>query len=571
MSKWMVQTKKADFESIGLKYGIDKVVARVIRNRDVCTDEEFEMYIGAGLDMMHDPLLLKDAGKAADIIIRKIKESKKIRIIGDYDIDGICSTAILIKGFKAAGADVDYMVPDRVVDGYGINESLIDKALEDDVDTIVTCDNGIAAIDQINYAKSKGLTVIVTDHHDIPFKEEEGEKIYLSSMADAIVNPKQIECNYPYKLLCGAGVAYKLICILYDRLSLDEKDLEEYRQLAAVATIGDIVELKDENRILVRNGLRTMKDTGNVGLRLLIQECGVDIACISAYHIGFVVGPCLNASGRLDTASKAVQLLLEKDLDKAREMAQVLKSFNEERKAMTEKQAKIAIDMVESEDKMDYNVLVVYLPDCHESIAGIIAGRIREHFYKPSIVITDAADGAKGSGRSIEGYNMFEELTKCRELLTKFGGHPMAAGLSLAKENIDKLRAMLNANAMLTEDDLTPITWIDVPMPLNYVTMPLIGQLGLLEPFGKGNEKPVFADRNLLVRSSAVIGKNSNVLKLQLECSDGSVADAIQFNVDSSNIPQKGDIISVVYYPSINEFKGRKSIQFIIQEWKKVV
>ncbi|MBQ4282850.1 MAG: single-stranded-DNA-specific exonuclease RecJ [Lachnospira sp.] len=570
MSRWMVYAKKADFNAIGEKYNIDPVIARIIRNRDVCRDEDISRYVNADIDMMHNPADMKDADKAADILIEKIKNNKKIRIIGDYDIDGICSITILLKGLIAAGANVDYTVPDRIVDGYGINENLIDKALEDGVDTIITCDNGIAAIEQINYGKEKGLTIIVTDHHDIPFKEENGSKVYMSSQADAIVNPKQQECKYPYELLCGAGVAYKLITLLYGRLALDKSDLQEYIQLAAVATIGDIVELKDENRILVKHGLKTMKDTKNIGLRTLIQECGVEIEDISAYHIGFIIGPCLNASGRLDTAAKAVELLMETDSDKVREMAQMLRSFNEERKEMTEKQAKLAIEKVEAQAEQADNVLVVYLPDCHESIAGIIAGRVREHFYKPAIVITDAAEGAKGSGRSIEGYNMFEELTRCRELLTKFGGHPMAAGLSLEKENIDVLRKQLNDNAELTEEVLTPVTWIDVPMPLDYVSMRLISQLELLEPFGKGNEKPIFADRNLVVRAASVIGKNANVLKMQLQCADGSVKEAIQFRADKDDVPKRGEVLSVVYYPGVNDFKGKRTIQFIIQEWKRI-
>lgn len=566
----MVRTKKADFAAISQRFCIDPVLARTIRNREICTDEEFDMYINAGLDKLHNPCMMKDIEKAADIIIEKIEKQAKIRIIGDYDIDGICSTSILLKGLKTAGAYVDYMVPDRIIDGYGINESLIDRALEAGVDTIITCDNGIAAIEQINYAKDKGLTVVVTDHHDVPFNEENGRKVYLRSEADAIVNPKQQECTYPFKLLCGAAVAYKLIELLYDRLSLDESDLEEYIQLAAVATIGDIVDLKDENRIIVKNGLRTMKDTKNKGLRILIEECGIDIENISAYHIGFVVGPCLNASGRLDTASKAVEMLMENDSDKAREMAQMLRMLNEERKSMTEKQVEKAIGLVEENGYDKDSVLVIYLPECHESIAGIIAGRVRERFYRPTIIITDGEVGAKGSGRSIEGYNMFEELTRCRHLLGKFGGHPMAAGLSLDKDNIDRLRRELNSNATLTEEDFVPVTWIDVPMPLSYVTMSLVTQLNMMEPFGKGNEKPIFADRNLLVRNVAVIGKNASVCKLQLECSDGNIVDAIKFQLDGSDMVSRGDVISMVYYPAINEFKGRRTLQFIIQEWKKI-
>ena len=564
MSKWMVYAKKADFKAIAARYGIDQVIARIIRNRDVCTNEEIDMYLGGDISSMHDAHLLKDADKAADIIIDKINHRKHIRIVGDYDIDGVCSVAILLKGLKRAGADVDYTVPDRIADGYGINENIINHAIEDGIDTIVTCDNGIAAIPQINYAKDNNMTVIVTDHHDIPFKEENGEKVFLESDADAIVNPKQKECKYPFKMLCGATVAYKLIEIIYERLNLNPEDLNEYRQLAAIATIGDVVDLEDENRILVKFGLSTLKNTKNTGIRALADACQIDIASLSSYHIGFVIGPCLNAGGRLETARHAVSLLMEENPGEARVKAEKLRSLNEERKDMTEKEAAKAIDM----ELINDNVLVVYLPECHESVAGIIAGRVKEYFYRPTFVITDAAEGAKGSGRSIEGYNMFEEITRCGYLLNKFGGHPMAAGISLDKENIDEFRWQLNHNQKLTKEQLTPVTWIDVPMPLGYAGFPLIEQLKLLEPFGKGNEKPVFADKNLRVRQASIIGKNRNVLKMVLEDANAYSYDAIMFRADSMNVPKREQNISIVYYPSINEFNGKKTIQFVVTEWK---
>lgn len=565
MSKWMVYAKKADFKAIAARYGIDQVIARIIRNRDVCTNEEIDMYLGGDISSMHDAHLLKDADKAADIIIDKINHRKHIRIVGDYDIDGVCSVTILLKGLKRAGADVDYTVPDRIADGYGINENIINHAIEDGIDTIVTCDNGIAAIPQINYAKDNNMTVIVTDHHDIPFKEENGEKVFLESDADAIVNPKQKGCKYPFKMLCGATVAYKIIEIIYERLNLNPEDLNEYRQLAAIATIGDVVDLEDENRILVKFGLSTLKNTG---IRALADACQIDIASISSYHIGFVIGPCLNAGGRLETARHAVSLLMEENPGEARVKAEKLRSLNEERKDMTEKEAAKAIDMVENTELINDNVLVVYLPECHESVAGIIAGRVKEYFYRPTFVITDAAEGAKGSGRSIEGYNMFEEITRCGYLLNKFGGHPMAAGISLDKENIDEFRWQLNHNQKLTKEQLTPVTWIDVPMPLGYAGFPLIEQLKLLEPFGKGNEKPVFADKNLRVRQASIIGKNRNVLKMVLEDANAYSYDAIMFRADSMNVPKREQNISIVYYPSINEFNGKKTIQFVVTEWK---
>ena len=560
-SKWLVYAKKADFKAIEQKYGIDQVIARIMRNRDVCTDEEMQMYLNGSIDGLHAPELLKDAQKAVDILTEKIAQHKKIRIIGDYDIDGICSITILYKALKKAGADVDYVVPHR------INEHLIDNAAAEGKDTILTCDNGIAAIPQIQYAKEHGLTVIVTDHHDIPFTEENGEKKLLTSCADAIVDPKQPDCEYPFDKICGAVVAYKVMQILYEKLGLDKTDFKEYTELAAIATVGDVVDLKDENRVIVRQGLAWIATTKNTGLRALIEACELDAAHLSAYHIGFIIGPCLNASGRLDTAQRAIELLLCTEPGKAHEMAQELRELNEERKNMTDTEAKKAIEMVEGTDLYEDNVLVVYLPECHESVAGIIAGRLREHFYKPSIVITDAADGAKGSGRSIEGYNMFEEITKCKELLTKFGGHPMAAGLSLPTENIDLFRAKLNRQQTLTEKELTPVTWIDVPMPVSYASKKLVEQLRVLEPFGKGNEKPVFADRKLTVRSANMIGKNKNVLKMQLEDTHGHVVDAIQFKVEEEDMPLRGKEISIVYYPDINEFRGNQTLQFIVQEW----
>lgn len=568
MSKWMVYAKKADFDSIGKKYDIDPVIARVMRNRDVVGDKAIEMYLSDSIEAMHNPKDMKDIEKAVNIILNKIKSKVNIRIIGDYDIDGVTSVSILYKALKSAGAIVDFAVPHRINDGYGINESLIDKAYNDGIDTIITCDNGIAAIEQIAYAKRKGMTVIVTDHHDIPFETNDGEKAYIFSEADATVNPKQPDCGYPFKKLCGAAVAYKLVEIIYERLGLPKEDLEEYRQLAAVATIGDVVDLTDENRLLVKYGLSTMKTTRNVGLRRLIEECKIEIDRISAYHIGFVIGPCLNAGGRLDTAMKAVELLTEENAARAVEKARILKGLNDERKNMTEKQAALAIDLVENSELAHDNVLVVYLPECHESVAGIIAGRLREHFYKPTLVITDAESGAKGSGRSIEGYNMFEELTACKSLLDKFGGHPMAAGLSLKKENIELLRKMLNERCTLTSEQLTPVTWIDVPMPVDYASFKFVGQLKLLEPFGKGNEKPEFADRRLKVRSAAIIGKTQNVLKMKLESTSGNVVDAVMFGASSENVPQTGSEINILYYPDINEYMGRKSLQFIVQEWK---
>lgn len=571
-SKWMVYAKKADFKQIASEYGIDQVLARIIRNRDICGSKDIDMYLNGNLNDIHNPHSMKDADKFVDIITKKIEEHKPVRIIGDYDIDGICSIYILFCGLKAAGADVDYVVPHRINDGYGINEHLIDNAINEGIDTIVTCDNGIAAYNQVRYAKDNGITMIVTDHHDVPFEIKDDKKVYIVPPADAVINPKQADCDYPFKLLCGAGVAYKLISLLYDRLGLDKKELEDYIEFMAIATVGDIVDLIDENRIVVKYGLKHIAHTKNTGLRALIEECQLDINNISSYHIGFVIGPCLNASGRLDTARQAIELMLCKDNEKAHNMAKELIALNNERKSMTEQETQKAIELVENTGLLKDRVLVIYLKDCHESIAGIIAGRIKERYYRPTFVITNAEDGAKGSGRSIEGYNMYEEINKCKNVLTKYGGHPMAAGLSLAISDIDIFRKMLNDNAILTDEDLIPKMWIDVPMPVSYANIRLVNQLKLLEPFGKGNEKPVFADRNLYVKTASVIGKNKNILRCQLETEDGTYVPAVQFGINNiDDIPRAGMRISIIYYPDINTFNGIMSLQIIIKEWKETI
>lgn len=571
-SKWMVYAKKADFKQIASEYGIDQVLARIIRNRDICGSKDIDMYLNGNLNDIHNPHSMKDADKFVDILTKKIEEHKPVRIIGDYDIDGICSIYILFCGLKAAGADVDYVVPHRINDGYGINEHLIDNAINEGIDTIVTCDNGIAAYNQVRYAKDNGITMIVTDHHDVPFEIKDDKKVYIVPPADAVINPKQADCDYPFKLLCGAGVAYKLISLLYDRLGFDKKELEDYIEFMAIATVGDIVDLIDENRIVVKYGLKHIAHTKNTGLRALIEECQLDINNISSYHIGFVIGPCLNASGRLDTARQAIELMLCKDNEKAHNMAKELIALNNERKSMTEQETQKAIELVENTGLLKDRVLVIYLKDCHESIAGIIAGRIKERYYRPTFVITNAENGAKGSGRSIEGYNMYEEINKCKNVLTKYGGHPMAAGLSLAISDIDIFRKMLNDNAILTDEDLIPKMWIDVPMPVSYANIRLVNQLKLLEPFGKGNEKPVFADRNLYVKTASVIGKNKNVLRCQLETEDGTYVPAVQFGINNiDDIPRAGMRISIIYYPDINTFNGIMSLQIIIKEWKETI
>ncbi|WP_395027072.1 single-stranded-DNA-specific exonuclease RecJ, partial [Robinsoniella sp.] len=475
MEKWFVTAKRADFQQISGKFGINPVTARIIRNRDIIGDEAIQEYLNGGMKDLHDPKLLYGAREAVALLNSKINEGRKIRIIGDYDIDGVNATYILYKGLKRCNANVDYEIPDRMKDGYGINEQLIQYAYEEGVDTIVTCDNGIAAIDQIAYAKKLGMTVIITDHHELLFKEEAGEKICLRPQADVIINPKQPECNYPFPNLCGAAVAFKLISCLFEDHQIPREEAEAFIEFAAIATVGDVMDLIGENRIIVKEGLRRLTNTQNNGLRSLIKVNGLDESDICAYHIGFVLGPCINASGRLDTAKRALALLLAETDGEALQMAEELKSLNDERKSMTLEGFEKAVELVETTELKNDKVLVVYLPDCHESLAGIIAGRIRERFHKPVFVLTDAEDGVKGSGRSIEAYNMFEEMVKCQELFTKFGGHPMAAGLSIKKEDVENLRTRLNELTTLTEEDFIPRVSIDVAMPIDYISEELIG------------------------------------------------------------------------------------------------
>ena len=569
MEKWVVAAKKADFNQIGQQFHIDPVIARLIRNRDVIGEEKIREYLLGTIDEIPSPWLMKDMKKAVDILEKKIQQHEKIRIIGDYDIDGVTSTYILLKGLTRIGANVDTYIPDRVADGYGIHEHLIDRAEEDGIDTIVTCDNGIAAAAEIQMAKDKGMTVIVTDHHEIPYREENGERRVILPPADAILNPKQYDCPYPNKNLCGAVVAFKYITALYERFGIPEKELEDYYELAAIATVGDVMDLQGENRILVKEGLRRLKETKNPGLQELIRANALEDAKITAYHIGFVLGPCINASGRLDTAARSLQLLNAQTREKAAKLAGDLTALNQSRKALTEKGKEEAIRLIETTDLKNDRVLVVYLPDCHESLAGIIAGRLREKYHKPAFVLTRGETSAKGSGRSIESYSMYEELVKCADLMVQFGGHPMAAGLSIREENIDAFRRQLNENCTLTEEDLRPKIVIDVPMPVSYITKELVEQISLLEPFGKGNTKPVFAQKGLRVLDSSILGKNKNVVKVKLLDPQGVPMEGIYFGEaeEFAGFLREHDTISVTYYPEINRFRGRESLQIIIQNY----
>lgn len=569
MEKWMVYNKKADFQKIGSEFGIDPVIARLIRNRDIQDMKEIRSYLYGTLAEIPSPWKMKDMERAVQILQKKITQKKKIRIIGDYDIDGVTATCILLKGLKRLNANVDTYIPDRVKDGYGMHEQLIDKALEDVIDTILTCDNGIAAAAEIEYAKKEGLTVIVTDHHDIPFRDTEDGRIWIIPKADAVVNPKQNDCLYPNKNICGAVVAWKLIWALYERLGIDSDEIWDFLELAAIATVGDVMDLQGENRIIVKEGLKKLSSTSFEGLKALICVNNLEGAEITAYHVGFVIGPCINASGRLDTAARSLELLLADNMEDAMKLADDLYDLNQSRKAMTEQGKEQAIQSIEENNLGKDRVLVVYLPDCHESLAGIIAGRIREAYNKPVFVLTKGADGVKGSGRSIEAYSMYEELVKCSDLLTQFGGHPMAAGLSMEEKNVELFRRRLNDNCTLTEQDLIPKIMIDVPMPISYLSKKLTEQLKVLEPFGKGNSKPLFAQKNLRAVGIRVLGRNRNVAKMLLIDENGIKMDAVYFGEAQEFVDfvQAHDTISVTYYPEINVFQGRENLQVVIKNY----
>ena len=568
--KWMIAAKRADFQGIAKKYGIDPVIARLIRNRDVVDDKEIDEYLNGSIEALPSPWLFKDMERAVELLTLKIRQGKPIRIIGDYDIDGVVSTYILLRGLTRLGARVDTYIPDRIADGYGIHLPLIEKALEDGIDTVLTCDNGIAAREEIAYAKSQGMTVIVTDHHEVPFELEGEEKKEILPPADAVINPKQKDSPYPNKILCGAAVAYKLIQALYERYGLSKEEQEEYIELAAIATVGDVMDLQGENRILVKEGLRRLPHTWNLGLQELIRANGLEDKKITAYHIGFVIGPCLNASGRLDTAQRSLELLKAEDAAQAAKLAGDLVAINQSRKGLTAQGVEQAVEMVETTSLKDDRVLVVYLPDCHESLAGIIAGRLREKYYRPVLVLTKGEHSVKGSGRSVEAYSMFEALSECKELMIQFGGHPMAAGLSIEEENVPRLRKKLNERCTLTEEDLCPKVTIDVAMPFAYIRKDLIEQLELLEPFGKGNTKPIFAQKGVRVLHSRVFGANKNVVKMQLMTEDGYTMEGVYFGESAPFLERASQepALSVTYYPTANRYQGRENLQVVIQNYR---
>lgn len=612
MEKWVIKMKKADFQAIAGKYHISPIVARLIRNRDVINEEDIEGYLNGTLADLHDGMRMRDMDKAVEILSEKVREGAPIRVIGDYDIDGVNATYILQEGLMRLGAKVDTDIPDRVKDGYGLNQMLVDRALEDGIDTIITCDNGIAAAKEIAYGKERGLTIVVTDHHEVPYDLQEPEasaisvaaasrmgdldstavatpcvedvdlamavvprgedtkKLWRLPPADAVVDPRRADCNYPFKELCGAAVAYKLVEALYKEAGRDVCEVADLMENVAVATVGDIMDLVGENRIIVKHGLEMLKKTNNQGLKALMECTGVPVEGLSAYHIGFIIGPCINAGGRLDTAKRALELLNAKTRREAVTLAEDLKALNDSRKEMTEKGVEQAIERIEGSPIKVDKVLVVYLPDCHESVAGIIAGRIREKYYRPVFVLTRSEDGVKGSGRSIERYHMFEEMSECKELFTKFGGHKMAAGLSLPEENVERFRTRINELASLTEDDLQPKVSIDMMLPISYISKKLIEELKVLEPHGKGNAKPLFVEKNLRVINPRIIGKNQNVLKFRVENEKGLQIEAIYFGdvQDCLRTMERSRKMAFTYYPTVNEYRGMQTLQMNVVNYR---
>lgn len=586
MEKWIEIRKGGNFMEMAKKYGIDPLIARIIRNRDITDEKEITEYLYGGKEALHNPHLLKDVDKAAEIIAEGIAGKKAMRIIGDYDIDGVNATYILLEGIRRCGGNVDAAIPDRMKDGYGINEHLIEQALSDGKELLITCDNGIAAINEINFAKEKGMTVVVTDHHEIPYRNTEQGKEFLRSNADAIVNPKQNDCLYPCKGICGAVVAWKLVQVLYERMDIPVVEADIFIENAGFATVGDVMDLTGENRILVKLGLKALEHTKNPGMKALIAKNKLSDKSLSAYHIGFVLGPCINASGRLDTAKRSLELLLERDEVKASALAGELVELNESRKYMTQQETQKALEQIEKEGREKDKVLVVYLPECHESLAGIIAGRIREAYQRPVFVLTRGEEGVKGSGRSIEAYSMFDKMTEVAELFTKYGGHPMAAGLSMREEDIDKLREQLNQKAEFSEEDMAEVVRLDAVLPMSYFTVDTIRQLSVLEPCGKSNTKPVFADRNIKITRAGIVGVNRNVLKLHLLDSRGNPVAGVYFGevekfltflsekfgreeVDAAMHGRENSIqFAAVYEPAVDTYSGRESVQAIIRRFR---
>ncbi len=569
--KWYVAAKKADFEGIGRQFSIDPLTARMIRNRDIEGEDAIRKYLYGTLDDLYPPEAMKGIPEAVSLLLEKIKTGARIRVIGDYDIDGIMATYILWEGLKLLGASVDTVIPHRIQDGYGLNEGLIRGAHEDGIDTIVTCDNGIAAYSQIQYANDLGMTVIVTDHHEVPYDEESGERVYQIPPAAVVVDPKQPDCKYPFSGICGAVVAMKLVQALFEVYGMGgRKALDIFLEMAAFATVGDVMELVDENRIIVKYGLQALEHSGNPGLCALTEVCELTDRHLSAYHIGFVLGPCLNATGRLDTAKRALSLLQCGTRQEALPIATDLKHLNESRKEMTLKGVEAAQALIKEQGLDGRKVLILYLPDCHESLAGIIAGRIREEYERPVFVLTDSEDGVKGSGRSIEAYSMYEEMSKCKDLFIRYGGHKMAAGLTLPKENVQLFAQRMEQECALTEEDFAVKVHIDAAMPFGYVNEALLSQFSLLEPFGNGNRKPLFAQRNVALLGSRILGKTGRVGKYTVLDENNRCYELTYFGEQEQLLSywEKKGKINVTYYAEQNTYRGRTQIQFIVQSFQ---
>jgi len=587
LEKWSIRNKKNELEKNAQALGISKLLCKVLVNRDISDFDSAVSFIKPDFNKLHDPRMMKDLVKGVGLIKRKIAEGKKIRIVGDYDVDGVISTCLLYKALLRCKAKVDYDIPHRIQDGYGINEVMIKKAKDDGIDTLITCDNGISAMEPINYAKTLGLTVIITDHHEVPFTEDtDGTRSYQKPNADAIIDIKQMDCFYPFKILCGAGVAFKLIQVLFEEMSLPKEEAFSFVEYVAIATVCDVVDLIGENRIFVKKGLEMLNKTRNTGLKALIKRTGIEGKTIDVYALGFIIGPCINASGRLDSAKKGLRLLLSDDLQDASDLALELHALNTERKDMTIKGVEEIVQMIESSTIKNDKVFIIYKPDIHESIAGIIAGKIRERYNVPTIVLTDAEQGVKGSGRSIEGYNMFEELTKCHELLMRFGGHAMAAGVSLDASNVEALRERLNRLTKLTEDDLIRKIRVDGLISLDRISLALAQDLTILEPYGKGNSKPLFAETDISVSRSSILGVNKNVLKLKLLTKSFKTLDCVYFGdihafqdviidkfgsdeLDKMHSGYKNNVkLDMIFTVEVNEYNGNRTVQLILKNYR---
>lgn len=583
MEKWFLMTKAAPFTEIGDKFHIHPVLARIIRNRDIVGDEAINLYLNGTISDLYDGMLLKDVDKAVDILIEKIRDKSHIRIIGDYDIDGINATYILLEGIQKLGGNVDIDIPDRMRDGYGLCRALVDRAYAEGVDTIITCDNGIAAAEEIEYGMSLGMTIIVTDHHEVPLDENEQECL---PPANAVIDPKQKDCEYPFKELCGAAVAYKLMEALYEVIGEDAEDLDYLIENVAIATIGDVMPLVDENRIFVKQGLDMLRRTGNYGLKALMLCNDVPQEKVDAHHIGFVLGPCMNATGRLDTAKKSLELLCAQTWQEAVVLAEELKNMNEHRKEMTLAAVEEATELLERTGLKEDKVLVIYMPHCHESLAGIVAGRIKDAYHKPTIVLTKTEDGIKGSARSIDAYNMYYALHENSGLLKRFGGHKLAAGLSMEESKIDTLRQSLNQSCRLEEQDFVSKVSIDLQLPFRIVTEDFVNEMQILEPYGKSNARPLFAEKNVEILNGRVFGSRQNVLKMQVVDGEGTVMHAVCFGKAQDLIKflkakygetqvnqmlrgqRTGMTASFTYYPTINEYMDRKTLQLVIQNYQ---